>query len=302
MSKLDKYLSGQGMGSPQKGAINMPVTDDILDLIEAELEDVGEEPNSLRNIPTQNPDKMSKRLEDDIVGDSGELDEDSDEEEDYANQYDEKGVVDEMVDRTVLEQDTAYQTYFRGVMKKHGATDIKHMSPDKKRVFFKDVSNGWKSRKKVKESKENTIISEDYKEYFKSMMKKHDIKNISDLEGDKKKEFFKKVNAGWKSKEEMKEDVLVYEQYKKYFTYMLDQCGIEDFGTLTETEQAEFMSLVNEAFQTMNELMQKPGAPITNPMSGYGNMIDKMKNQVRPERRVKQMAAAKQVRRPEVRT
>jgi hypothetical protein len=126
------------------------------------------------------------------------------------------------------------------------------------------------------------------------MMKKHDIKNITDLKGDEKKDFFKKVNAGWKSKEEMKE-AIVYEEYKKYFTFMIEECGIEDFDTLSETEQVEFYALVNEAFQIMNELMQKPGAPMSNPMSTYGNMIDKMKNQLRPERKARQIAAAKKV-------
>jgi hypothetical protein len=232
------------------GETDMSYSDEIITFLDSILDEAGTiedgEPNEMPNIPEQKPDVQIKQVEDDIGGvglDEPELGPEVAE------------IAADIVDDILVEQDSVYQTYFRGVMKKHGATDIKHMSSETKRAFFKDVSAGWKSRKKVKEESVK-IVSED----------------------------------------------TLYKEYKKYFTYMLEQCGIEDFNALTEVEQAEFMSLVNEAFQTMNELMQKPGAPITNPMSGYGNMIDKMKNQVRPERRVKQMAAAKQVRRPEVRT
>jgi hypothetical protein len=303
---------GEGpMGSPYKEIKEITV-DDIIDLAEAELEGAEEgEPNEMKNAPSQNPDEQMKRLEDDLTGNSIDLDEEPDDEDDYPDEYDEKGLVSqmpdesgeaiasEMVDATLLEQDSAYQTYFRGVMKKHGIKGIRGLSAEKRSVFFKDVSAGWRSRKKVKEegkeilkSKEEITISEDYKEYFKSMMKKHDVKNITDLKGDEKKDFFKKVNAGWKSKEEMKE-AIVYKEYKKYFAFMMNECGIEDFEALTETEQAEFYALVNEAFVIMNDQMQRPGAPISNPMSTYGNMIDKMKNQLRPERKARQIAAAK---------
>jgi hypothetical protein len=225
--------------------------DDVIDLIEAELEGSEEgEPNILKNVPSQNPEEEIDRVEDDLTGNSNDLDEEPDEEDDYPDQYDEMGIASEMVDRTVLEQDSAYQTYFRGVMLKHGIKGIRGLSKEKRSVFFKDVSAGWRKHKKVKESVE---VKEDGNE-------------------------------------------ILYEQYKKYFEFMMEECGIEDFGALSEVEQAEFMSLVNEAFQTMNELIQKPGAPIENPMSAHANMLDTMKNQLRPERRARQVAAIKAMR------
>jgi len=47
-------------------------------------------------------------------------------------------------------------------------------------------------------------ISENYKEHFKSMMKKHGVKNLATLSNDEKKSFFKKVDSSWKGvKEQM---------------------------------------------------------------------------------------------------
>jgi hypothetical protein len=286
---IDKYLTEiEPIGSE---TTDMDKIDEIIDLIEAELDGSEEgEPNKLKNIPNQNPEEELDSVEDDIRGNSANLDEEPDEEDDYPDQYDEMGIASEMVDRTVLEQDSAYQTYFRGVMKKHGIKGIRGLNKEKRSEFFKDVSAGWKSRKKVKESEE-IVVSEDYKTHFKSMMKKHGVKNIKDLKGAKKKDFFNKIDASWKSVKEG--DEILFQEYKKYFTFMLEECGIEDFGALTEVEQAEFMGLVNEAFQTMNELMQKPGAPIENPMSAHANMLDTMKNRLRPERRARQVAAVK---------
>jgi len=213
--------------------------DDVIDLIEAELDGSDDgEPNELKNNPSQDPQKLIRQTTDDVVGNAINLDEEPDEEEDYESQYDEKGIASEMVDMLLLDQDSAYQTYFRGVMKKHGVTGIKHMNNDKKREFFKDVSNGWKKHKKVKES---VSISED----------------------------------------------VLYEEYKKYFQHMLEECGIDDFDMLSEVDQAEFMSLVNEAFQTMNELMQKPG-------QGYdqGMMNTPQPKRPKPVERLKHSGAA----------
>ena len=45
-------------------------------------------------------------------------------------------------------------------------------------------------------------ISEDYKSYFSSMLKKHGYKSPADIPADKKKEFFNAIDAGWKGKKE----------------------------------------------------------------------------------------------------
>jgi len=287
----------------------MSHTNDVINQIDNMLEQgavVDGEPNSLAHVPEQDPDIQRGQLANDMGG--GEEYEDVNDEE-VTDELDEAL---NLVDKVLDEQDSAYQTYFRGVMKKHGVTGIKHMSPDKKREFFKDVSNGWRSKKKVKEGKEvSELMQKPGQGYEKGILKGKALSS---------KGRQKLVNKTWNRLEPQsqgglrkynvrgKETVLaktrgvkeqeIYEEYKKYFTYMMEECGIEDFEALSEVEQAEFMGLVNEAFYTMNELMQKPGAPMENPMSAHSNLIDTMKNRLRPERRVRQMAAAKQATRP----
>jgi len=46
------------------------------------------------------------------------------------------------------------------------------------------------------------IREEDYREFFKKMMKKHGISNPSELDGEKKKAFFNTVDREWKAKKE----------------------------------------------------------------------------------------------------
>lgn len=333
----------------------MSYTDDVIDLIERALEGADEgEPNQMKNAPSQDADKQLSAVEDDLTGPDVDLDEEPDDEDDYPDEYDEKGIASEMVDRTLLDQDNAYQAYFRTVMKKHDIKGIRGLSSEKRSTFFKDVSSGWKNHKdnhkKVKESKK-IVVSEDYKTHFKSMMKKHGVKRITDLEGAEKKAFFNKVDASWKSvKEQMMQkpgegyekgilqskrppmtsgekamrarkmgktlsgliagkdkphrfysvrgkqllgrkpgqvkEQEAYDDYKKYFEYLMDQCEIDDFSLLTEDDQAEFYVLVNEAFQLgdaleeISEQMQRPGAPITNPMDPRANV----KPRAKPER------------------
>ena len=45
-------------------------------------------------------------------------------------------------------------------------------------------------------------INEDYKTYFKSMLKKYGYSSPADIPADKKKEFFNAVDKGWKGKKE----------------------------------------------------------------------------------------------------
>lgn len=46
------------------------------------------------------------------------------------------------------------------------------------------------------------IREEDYREFFKTMLKKYNVSNPSELEGEKKKEFFDKIDREWKAKKE----------------------------------------------------------------------------------------------------
>ena len=146
---------GEGpMGEPYKEEIKMTSTDEIIDLIENEIggEEDGE-PNKIKNIPSQEPKEMVKRVEDDIIGDVN-FDEDEPDEDVTG-----VGISNEMVDTTLLDQDNAYQAYFRTVMKKHNIEGIRGLSPDKRSAFFKDVSAGWRSKKKVKESVEEDRLN-----------------------------------------------------------------------------------------------------------------------------------------------
>lgn len=235
------------MGIPLEGE-NVMNPNQLIQFLDSVLDEASTddgEPNKLPNIPEQNPEIQTKQMEDDIGGANL---------EDPELGADEIGeMVVNFLDNILVEQeDNEYQTYFREVMKKHGIESIKDLDPDQKKEFFEDVSAGWKNGKKVKENID--MFSENYKEYFKDMLDKEG-KSLSSMSDDEKKEFFKKVDDSWKSVKEQQ----IYKEYRKYFTYMLDKCGVQEFNALTEIEQAEFMSLVNEAFETMNELIQKPG-------------------------------------------
>ncbi len=49
-------------------------------------------------------------------------------------------------------------------------------------------------------------INEDYKAYFKSMLKKYGYNSPADIPADKKKEFFNAIDKGWKGKDEKVEE------------------------------------------------------------------------------------------------
>lgn len=57
------------------------------------------------------------------------------------------------------------------------------------------------------------IGGKDYDDFFKSMLKKYNVKSSKDLSGDKKKKFFDAVDKGWNSKVEKGGDGL--KKYKK---------------------------------------------------------------------------------------
>ena len=46
------------------------------------------------------------------------------------------------------------------------------------------------------------IREEEYREFFKKMLKKHNVSNPSDLDDEKKKEFFNTIDREWKAKKE----------------------------------------------------------------------------------------------------
>ncbi len=223
----------------------MSYTDDVIDQIDNMLEQGSRadgEPNRLTHVPEQDPDIQRSQLAGDMGGG-----------EDYEDVCDPEvtDALDEankLVDDILDEQDSAYQKYFRGVMKKHGVTQIKTMSPDKKRAFFKDVSSGWRSRKKVKEQTDigiKTGLNPSVSSKQKAGFNKRNIRTINRAPEGSHSQIGRHTSA-----KAVEEDVM-FEEYKKYFQFMMQECGIEDFNALSETDQAEFMALVNEAFLTM---------------------------------------------------
>lgn len=55
---------------------------------------------------------------------------------------------------------------------------------------------------KIAVSISRLIKEEDYREFFKKMLKKHNVKNPSELDDEKKKEFFNAVDKEWKAEKE----------------------------------------------------------------------------------------------------
>ena len=271
----------------------MSYTDDVVENI-AQMLEAGStadgEPNSLTHVPEQDPDIQRSQLANDMGG--GEENEDVDD----AVVTDELDEAFNLVDEVLDEQDSVYQKYFRSVMKKHGITQIKTMGPEQKKAFFKDVSDGWRGRKKVKEQTNHgmaTGLTPSKTRQQHAGLNKRNVRDINRAPKGHESQVGKGTTSG-----EVEESAL-YEEYKKYFQFMMEKCGIEDFDALSELEQAEFMSLVNEAFMTMNELMQAPGAPIQNPMSTHSNMIQAMKKrrQASAGQRLSHAGAAKAMRR-----
>ncbi|HUU87800.1 MAG TPA: hypothetical protein VMX17_08615 [Candidatus Glassbacteria bacterium] len=55
---------------------------------------------------------------------------------------------------------------------------------------------------KIAVSISRLIREEDYREFFKKMLKKYNVKNPSELDDEKKKEFFNTVDKEWKAEKE----------------------------------------------------------------------------------------------------
>lgn len=55
---------------------------------------------------------------------------------------------------------------------------------------------------KIAVSISRLIREEEYREFFKKMLKKHNIKNPSELDDEKKKAFFNQIDREWKAKNE----------------------------------------------------------------------------------------------------
>jgi hypothetical protein len=204
---------GRGKG---KGPIGIPLegdnvmsTERVSQLIDTILEYDEGEPNELQNEPDQNPEDELEKIDADLGGDEGE------ELEDY-----------EMGEEPEGEPEPE---------------DVEEMANQMVDTILLDQDNA-------------------HQAYFRTVMKKHNIKGIRGLSSEKRSAFFKDVSAGWRKHKKVGEaleaDAAVgyqvkeqYEDYKQYFNYLAEQCGIDDMSALKEEDLAQFYGLVFEAYE-----------------------------------------------------
>ncbi len=87
----------------------------------------------------------------------------------------------------------------------------------------------------------------DYQVFFKRMMDKEGSASIKDLTSDKKKSFFNKVDAAWKSKAEKKEEIK--EDYKSFFRSLMDKEGITGIAKLSPDQKRSFFNKVSAGWK-----------------------------------------------------
>jgi len=142
---------------------------EALNLILGEVYKINEDENDLDNVPEEEPEKEFDALKKDIA-------------ESYK-------FIDE----------SKYQDYFTGMMKKFGVTAPSELKGEKKKEFFDAVEKGWTGEKKVNEV--DRILDEHaYGDFFLGMLKKFNVKGINQLSVEKKKKFFNAIKTGWASK------------------------------------------------------------------------------------------------------
>jgi hypothetical protein len=117
--------------------------------------------------------------------------------------------LDEGVDKDVKGDKEAYQKFFQGMLKKFGVKSPAELSGDKKKEFYDAIDAGWKADDEKKESADKDVKGdkEAYQKFFQGMLKKFGVKSPAELSGDKKKEFYNAIDAGWKADDEKKESV-----------------------------------------------------------------------------------------------
>lgn len=238
------------MGVPFEGEKVM-CKEQVIQLVDSIINEMEEgEPNDLKNEPSQNPEEELDRVEDDLGGAEGEelVDyEEGDEREGEEEPEDIEELANVMVDSTLLDQDNAYQTYFRTVMKKHDIKGIRGLSSEKRSAFFKDVSAGWRKHKKKKVGE-----SVDEKKFLKNWGR-HELperwtepKYGSAPTSRAQARKADAIRKGIKYKDTYKSES---EEYAKYFNYLAELCGIDDMSILEEEDLAEFYVLVHEAYE-----------------------------------------------------
>lgn len=83
--------------------------------------------------------------------------------------------------------------------------DIPELQDDVEDELSKDErQKGMTVEQMMKDSVKRLVVEEDYREYFKSMLKNWNIKSPTELPEDKRKKFFNAVDKGWKAEKEKK--------------------------------------------------------------------------------------------------
>lgn len=142
---------------------------EALDLILGEVYKVDEDENALDNAPNEEPEEELDALKKDIA------------------------------ESHKFIEESAYQDYFEGMMKKFGVTKPSELKGDKKKEFFNAVDKGWTGEKKVNEV-DKILDEHPYGDFFLGMLKKFNVKGIMQLDVEKRKEFFNAIKSGWAAK------------------------------------------------------------------------------------------------------
>jgi hypothetical protein len=142
---------------------------EALNMILGEVYKVDEDENALDNVPEEEPEEAIAALKKDIA------------------------------ESLKFLNESAYQDYFEGMMKKFGVTKPSELKGDKKKEFFNAVDKGWKGEKEVNEV--DRILDEHaYGDFFLGMLKKFNVTGIWKLSIEKRKEFFNAIKTGWAAK------------------------------------------------------------------------------------------------------
>jgi len=161
--------------------------------------------NVIQNTPAEGGGEELQRVHADIAG----YGDPEDEEKEYPpgpqdpNDYEESDMREQL--EGILKEET-YKEFFKKMMDKEGIDSINDLSDEKKKSFFNKIDSLWKGKN---ESKSHLKETGEYQVFFKRMMDREGVTTLKDLSIDKKKDFFRKVSAGWKKEKGITTEQLI---------------------------------------------------------------------------------------------
>lgn len=116
-----------------------------------DINECGGEDNQVQNTPSQDPEEELSRVHADITG-PVEPDDTEDEyppgpEGPYDDMFGGDLPMEQKVEKILGEED--YKTFFKSMIDKEGISNIKDLSPEKKKAFFNQVDAAWKAKKET---------------------------------------------------------------------------------------------------------------------------------------------------------